>query len=197
MDYDRELQFLDKFLAQVKHLRSELEKTKKMSANARESGSKKAINNLNHQCEYLDDVKYKTWKAVLEANQYLETEKKKDEFNNAPSKKRLSAAFFYKYGFSKPSRCWVEERGQFSVYYTIEGYDCKIIVRISPQMLPYEMSGEKQMEEFSDIKILEEHHYGDFQVFVNSFENHLTTLNYENELLELMSVCGEPLIGSL
>ena len=115
----------------------------------------------------------------------------------------LCAAFFQKYGFSNPIRYWNEKWQQFSIYYKIEGYDCDILVRPSTQVVPnnwnaygegiHEMPPEIQVDEFSDVKMLEYHHTGDFQIFVNSFENHIATFNYECQMLDFMSICGCPL----
>jgi len=115
----------------------------------------------------------------------------------------LSKHFFRRYGFSKPIRYWNERDQQFSIYYKIEGYDCYILVRPSPQVVPQgwnvygegycEMPPEMQVDEFSDVKMLEDHHIGDFQIFVNSLENHIATFNYEHQMLDFMSICGCPL----
>ena len=118
-------------------------------------------------------------------------------------KQLLCAAFFQKHGFSKPIRYWNEKWQQFSIYYKIEGYDCDILVRPSTQVVPngynaygdgvHEMPPEIQVDDFSDIEMLENHHTGDFQIFVNSFENHIATFNYEFQMLDFMSICGCPL----
>jgi hypothetical protein len=115
----------------------------------------------------------------------------------------LCADFFKKYGFSKPIRFWDERSQQFSVYYKIEGHDCDILVSPIPQVVPHdwddygeeiiEMPPEIQVDEFSDIEMLENHHYGEFQVFINSFENHIATFNYEYQMLDFMSICDCPL----
>jgi len=121
------------------------------------------------------------------------------ETNN---KLMLGASFFSKYGFSKPIRYWNEKDNQFSIYYKIEGYDCIILVKPSTQVVPNnfnnsgsidEMPPEIQVDEFSDTKILEEHHTGDFHIFVNSLGNHVATFHYEIEMIQFMSICGCPL----
>lgn len=118
-------------------------------------------------------------------------------------KRLLCAAFFEKYGFSKPIRHWEIKWQQFAIYYTIEGYDCTIIVRPVMQIVPsdwnafgegvHEMPPELQVEEFSDIIMLQDHHIGDYQVFVNKFDNHVATFNYEYQMLDFMSICDCPL----
>ncbi|MFA7446795.1 MAG: hypothetical protein WCY89_12690 [Flavobacteriaceae bacterium] len=132
-------------------------------------------------------------------------DKKVENIHDTPhdGKTQLYAAFFQKYGFSKPIRYWNEKWQQFSIYYKIEGYDCDILVRPSTQVVPnnwnaygegiHEMPPEIQVDEFSDVKMLEDHHTGDFQIFVNSFENHIATFNYEFQMLDFMSICGCPL----
>lgn len=117
----------------------------------------------------------------------------------------LSASFFKKYGFSKPIRYWDEKLQQFAIYYKIEGYDCDILVRPLPQVVPNGvdlygkglnwMPPEKQVDEFSDVEMLENHHVGDFQVFVNSFKNHVATFSHECQMLDFMSICGCPLVA--
>jgi hypothetical protein len=130
---------------------------------------------------------------------------KVENINETPhdGKPLLCAAFFQKYGFSKPIRYWNEKWQQFSIYYKIEGYDCDILVRPSTQVVPnnldafgkgvHEMPPEIQVDEFSDIEMLEDHHTGDFQIFVNSFENHVATFNYQCQMLDFMLICGCPL----
>lgn len=107
----------------------------------------------------------------------------------------LSAEFLISKGFSKATR-WFDSRWkQFRVYYKIEGYDCHILLSPCPQFVG-DMSPKKQVDDFSDIKSLENHHYGDWHVYVNSVDNHLTTLNECLELIELMRLCRCPLIGT-
>jgi len=130
---------------------------------------------------------------------------KVENINENPhdGKPLLCAAFFQKYRFSKPIRYWNQKWQQFSIYYKIEGYDCDILVRPSTQVVPnnwdaygkgvHVMPPEIQVDEFSDIEMLEDHHTGDFQVFVNSFENHVATFNYQCQMLDFMSICGCPL----
>lgn len=115
----------------------------------------------------------------------------------------LCADFFKAYGFSKPIRFWDEKQEQFSIYYKIEGYDCDILVKPITQVVPndwnaygegvHEMPPKIQVDNFSDIETLEDHHIGSFQIFVNSFKNHIATFSYQFEMLEFMSICGCPL----
>ena len=107
----------------------------------------------------------------------------------------LCADFLISIGFSKATR-WFDSRWkQFRVYYKIEGYDCDILLSPAPQVVG-DMTPEQQVDDFSGIELLENNHYGNWQVYVNSFDNHLTTLNECSELIELMSVCRCPLIGT-
>jgi len=107
----------------------------------------------------------------------------------------LCADFLISKGFSKATR-WFDNRWkQFRVYYKIEGYDCDILLSPAPQVVG-DMTPEQQVDEFSDVDLLENHHYGDWHVYINSFDNHLTTLNECSELIELMRVCRCPLIGT-
>jgi hypothetical protein len=125
--------------------------------------------------------------------------KDKPDYGN---KEVLSNAFLLSCGFLR-SRDWSDRLEQFRVSYTIEGYDCKIIVSPSPQVVPndFEIYGkghnlmppEMQVDEFSDIEMLSEHHYGDFQIFVNSEKNHLATFEYQQQLIDLMRLCDCPL----
>lgn len=118
----------------------------------------------------------------------------------------LCADFLISKGFSKAVR-WFDKRWeQYRVYYKIEGYDCDILLSPCPQVVPnnwnaygdgiHFMPPEIQVDEFSDIEMLEKHHIGDWHVYVNKVENHLTTLNECSELIELMRVCRCPLIGT-
>ena len=93
--------------------------------------------------------------------------------------------FFKSMGFQNRLDIGMKKWQQFSIYYKIEGYDCDILVRPSTQVVPnnwnaygediHEMPPEIQVDEFSDVKMLD-HHIGDFQIFVNSFENHIARL---------------------
>lgn len=133
----------------------------------------------------------------------MENKVENKQLDRNDGKPLLCAAFFQKYGFSKPIRYWNEKWQQFSIYYKIEGYDCNILVRPSTQVVPnnwnaygegiHEMPPEIQVDDFSDVKMLEDHHTGDFQIFINSFENHIATFNYEFQMLDFMSICGCPL----
>ena len=51
------------------------------------------------------------------------------------------------------------------------------------------------VDDFSEIEILENHITEDWHVYINSVDNHLTTLNECSELIDLMRVCRCPLIG--
>ena len=107
----------------------------------------------------------------------------------------LCADFLISKGFSKATR-WFDNRWkQFRVYYKIEGYDCDILLSPAPQVVG-DMTPEQQVNEFSVVGLLENHHYGAWHVYVNSIDNHLTTLNECSELIELMRVCRCPLIGT-
>jgi hypothetical protein len=107
-------------------------------------------------------------------------------------KPMLCAAFLLSAGFSKPIR-WFDLRWeQFRVFYKIKGYDCDILISPSPQTVG-EMSIEQQVDDFSEIKVIELHHVGDWQVFVNCPENHVATFNYKQQLNDFMAICGCPL----
>ena len=110
----------------------------------------------------------------------------------------LSNAFLLSCGFSR-SRYWCNWSEQFRVAYTIDGYDCKIIVSPVPQVVPNDveiygkghnfMPPEMQVDEFSDIEMLSEHHVGDFHIYVDSSEHHLATFEYQQQLIDLMRLC--------
>jgi len=107
----------------------------------------------------------------------------------------LCADFLISKGFSKAER-WFDNRWkQFRVYYKIDGYDCDILISPCPQVVG-DMTPEQQVDDFSEVLILENYHIGDWNVYTNSTENHLTTLNEKSELIELMRVCRCPLIGT-
>ena len=107
----------------------------------------------------------------------------------------LCADFLISKGFSKAER-WFDNRWkQFRVYYKIDGYDCDILISPCPQVVG-DMTPEQQVDDFSEVSILENYHIGDWNVYTNSTENHLTTLNEKSELIELMRVCRCPLIGT-
>lgn len=117
--------------------------------------------------------------------------------------KRISHEFLLEHGFENPSRYWCKHQEQFRLCYKIEGYDCDVLVSPMPQVVPNEynefgdgvhfMPPEVQVDEFSSISTLQGHHTGDFQVFINSFENHCATFEYEQQLLIFMAVCGKPI----
>jgi len=115
--------------------------------------------------------------------------------NGNDANRLLCVDFLISKGFSKAER-WFDNRWkQFRVYYKIDGYDCEILISPAPQVVG-DMTPEQQVDDFSEISILENHHYGDWQVYVNSTENHLTTLTEQSELIELMRVCRSPLVGT-
>jgi hypothetical protein len=100
----------------------------------------------------------------------------------------ITSDFLISKGFSKAER-WFDYRwGQFRVFYKIKGYDCDILVSPSPQVVG-DMTPEEQVEEFSDVKLLESHHIGDWHIYVNSFENHLLTIHETKELIDFMKIC--------
>ncbi|KXX72758.1 hypothetical protein [Flammeovirga sp. SJP92] len=103
--------------------------------------------------------------------------------------------FLLSKGFSTAKRWFDKKWEQFRVYYKIEGYDCDILLSPTPQSIG-DMTQEEQVDEFSEIQILEKHHYGDWHVYINTIDNHLTTLNEQRELVELMKTCKCPLIGT-
>jgi hypothetical protein len=113
--------------------------------------------------------------------------------------KLITSQFFKKYPFSKPIRFWDKKNEQFSIYYQIPGYDCEILIRPAPQIVPngYNMFGkgyhlmpaELQVDEFSDIELLEEHHTDDYQIYINNLQNHIATFNYENQILDFFKLC--------
>lgn len=117
------------------------------------------------------------------------------ELSQNDANRLLCADFLISKGFSEAVR-WFDNRWkQFRVYYKIEGYDCDILLSPTPQVVG-DMSPEQQVNDFSDIPTLENHHYGDWNIYVNSIRNHLTTLNEQSELIELMRVCRCPLIDT-
>ena len=124
----------------------------------------------------------------------MHTDSKKHE-TPTDANNELCADFLISKGFSKAVRWFDDRLKQFRVYYKINGYDCDILLSPAPQVVGY-MTPEEQVDEFSDVEILENHHYGDWKVYVNSFDNHLTTLNECSELIDLMRVCRCPLIGT-
>lgn len=103
----------------------------------------------------------------------------------------LTKDFIISKGFSKGEIWFDNIWKQYRVFYKIEGYDCDILLSPAPQTIG-EMTQEQQLEYFSDIELLENHHYGDWHVYINSFNNHLTTFNYQSELIELMRLCRAP-----
>ena len=112
--------------------------------------------------------------------------------NRHNSNEMLCADFLLSVGFSNPTR-WFDKRWQqFRIIYKIEGYDCDILISPSPQTVG-EMTPEQQVDDFSEINKLESHHIGDWQIFVNSTENHVATFNYKNQLYDFMAICGCPL----
>lgn len=111
--------------------------------------------------------------------------------NNKP----LSADFLISKGFSKAERWFDYIWNQFRIYYKIDGYDCDILLSPAPQVIG-DATINQQVDYFSDIEFLKEHHYGDWHVYVNSINNHLTTLNKCSELIDLMKICRCPLINT-
>ena len=87
MDYDKELQAIDRVIANLKHLRSELAKTQKMSkkcfemSNATVRQCQRANTNLNWQCMYLDKYRKKAWKSILESEDVLKVSIEETEYH--------------------------------------------------------------------------------------------------------------------
>jgi hypothetical protein len=102
---------------------------------------------------------------------------------------KIDFDFLKDMGF-KCERKWDNSINQFRLSYTIEGYDCTVIVSPLPQiaMSGYNlMSPKVQVENLSSMEDLKVHNIGDYQVYINTMNNHLTTLNSQNEMLELFS----------
>jgi len=113
--------------------------------------------------------------------------------------KKITSEFFKKYRFSKPIRFWDKKLEQFSIYYKIEGYDCDVLIRPLPQTVPNDynkfgagihlMPPELQVDEFSDIELLEKHNTGDYQIYINNLQNHIATFYCENQILDFFKLC--------
>jgi len=103
-------------------------------------------------------------------------------------KKFIDSKFFKKYGFNKPVRFWCNVHSVFKIYYKIEGYDSDILVVPVPQII-----NPAELERLSTIESLEYHHVNDFQIYINSMDNHITTFNYESEIIDFMIMCKCPL----
>lgn len=78
MDYNKELQKIENVLHALKHLKSELSKTQKMSqkcfelSNASVRQNDRANTNLNWQCMHLDKMRKHCWRTIVESKDVLE-----------------------------------------------------------------------------------------------------------------------------
>jgi hypothetical protein len=106
--------------------------------------------------------------------------------------KPINKEFILTHGFSDPVRYFDEEMQQFRVYYEIEGYSSPILISPVPRIYR-NISIESQIDRFSDIKTIEKNSDEQWNIFVKSLDNHLTTFHYQEELLNLMMICGRPL----
>lgn len=106
--------------------------------------------------------------------------------------KPINKEFILRYGFSDPVRYFDEEMQQFRVYYEIEGYSSPILISPVPRIYR-NISIEKQIDSFSDINTIEKNSDEHWNIFVKSLDNHLTTFHYQEELSNLMMICGKPL----
>jgi hypothetical protein len=105
--------------------------------------------------------------------------------------KPINKEFILRYGFSDPVRYFDEEMQQFRVYYEIEGYSSPILISPVPRIYR-NISIEKQIDSFSDINTIEKNSDEHWNIFVKSLDNHLTTFHYQEELSNLMMICGKP-----
>jgi hypothetical protein len=101
----------------------------------------------------------------------------------------IDGKFLESLGFSGPERYWSERDDQFRVKYTGKayGYDCDLIISPSPQTVG-DATPAEQVEKFSAIEDIVEHHTNDWNVFVNDLHNHITTLNYKDELWAFLTI---------
>lgn len=106
--------------------------------------------------------------------------------------KEINHEFLMSHGFAEPQRWYDEKWEQFRLNYSIEGYDCTILLSPSPQTVG-EMTAQEQVESFSEIDVLKNHHIGDYHVYVNSTENHVATFQFKQDLFLFMEICKVPL----
>ncbi len=97
----------------------------------------------------------------------------------------IDSKYLFKKGFIA-SRFFCKRHNQFRVLFEKEGYDGMLIVAPVMQVVPNDglesMSVEEQVEEFSSMEILLDHNIGDFNICLNSIENHITTFRYKKQL---------------
>lgn len=67
--------------------------------------------------------------------------------------------------------------------FTIEGYDCQIIVSPKPNYFCESVDEEVKQTVNSNFEI---ENTGDWSVYVNGLENHLITFNHQEELLRFL-----------
>ena len=112
--------------------------------------------------------------------------------------------FLKRHGFSDPIRIWSKERNQFLVYYEKEGIDSnKFMILIDTLEMTEDAQGgliefseltkEEHIEKFSDIEDIVNNHSGEFNVYLNSFDNLITTLYYQQDLISFFDSCLMPL----
>lgn len=101
---------------------------------------------------------------------------------------QISASLLEQKGFTC-ERYFSEKDEFFRLKFEIEGYDCKIILSPFPLCLSSEKgpaTPKDQVEEMSSIEWLAENHTGDWQVFINDFSNHFTTIRRMEQLDRLL-----------
>lgn len=86
-------------------------------------------------------------------------------------------------------RFFSEKDQYFRLKFETEGYDCKLILSPTPFFRSND-SGftppEYQVEQMSSIEWLSENHTGDWQVYINDFSNHFTTIRRLEQLGKLL-----------
>ncbi len=87
MDYEYELNKINEVQNQLKHLKAELIRTKKLSEKAFQMSmgtiraTTKTSNNLNWQCMYLDKCRKQTWKTIQAAKDVLQVSLEDCDYN--------------------------------------------------------------------------------------------------------------------
>jgi hypothetical protein len=90
----------------------------------------------------------------------------------------------------RPVRKWDDNLRRFRMVYEREGYDCQILISPFPNEIG-DTTPEKQIEQdLSSVEFLKIHHTGDWQVYAGSFDTHLATFHFRNELFDLMLILG-------
>ena len=101
---------------------------------------------------------------------------------------KINDSFLTDIGFSKAERYYSKKDQQFRVKYIHEGYDSDVIITPVPQTVggtPPEI----QVDQLSEINFLIDHHIGDYQIYVGNLQAHLTTLQDQDDLIELLRIC--------